>query len=533
MPVYLLDLSSSCSTGWLGCRIPTGLCRPLLWRPSFLFAAAYLNWALCLVASALFVPFLCRHNPRADIRVLIAAAYLGLGTIFPFGLSSSAPLILATPGNPLMQPATGSPIVDRLVPVTETLFAPFNLGFALVMAAVGFLAVVALHPRRGAVTLSPEQIQEILPKPPEDSSTPAGRIDRFPGWVLLAAILIGYPLGHSMVNRGFGTTWTINAYNMTFLVAALLLHRRPASFVNACRQGVGTTWGIILQFPFYAGIFGVMNNTGLGNWLGQLFADFLNHSYLPAGCVHLFGVHESLCSLRRVQVADRSAIPHPGRARARSLGNYGSPRLCLWRRDDQPHPTVLGNSYPGRGAAAIRRDGGLHISRGDGVLCRQRGRDAADSPGAIVRSQAVHLHHFANTVTKGGRLPGQQTGIVARASGPAAATSGRPGVDTSVHAADVGVYATPSDTEAQRCSSDRKATTALVAQVPRPAVSVPLPTPVSPLPTRRDPGRAEHVAHQPTQRYALHPASLGRLLLPFPGAMNRRRRPPFVTVFAK
>ncbi len=65
---------------------------------------AFLNWAFCLVASALFVPFVCRHNPRVDIRVLIAAAYLGLGTLFPCGFSSSAPLILATPGNPLSNP---------------------------------------------------------------------------------------------------------------------------------------------------------------------------------------------------------------------------------------------------------------------------------------------------------------------------------------------------------------------------------------------------------------------------------------------
>ncbi len=57
----------------------------------------------------------------------------------------------------------------------------------------------------------------------------------------------------------------------------------------------------------------------------------------------------------------------------------------------------------------------------------------------------------------------------------------RPGVDMSVDAADVGVCATTSGTEAQRSSSARMATTALVAQVPRPAVSVLLPTPVSEL----------------------------------------------------
>ena len=250
----------------------------------FSLATAYLNWAFCLVASALFVPFVCKHNPKTDIRVLIAAAYLGLGTVWHCGLSGSAPLILATPGNPLISPASGEPVIGRLIPVTETLFAGFNLAYMVVIAAVGVVAVLALHPRRGAVTLTGEQIEAILPKPPEVESatdTPAGRIDRFPGWIILAILLIAYPLGHSMLTRGFGTTWTINAYNMTFLAAALLLHRRPDSFVHACRQGVGTTWGIILQFPFYAGIFGLMNNTGLGTWLGGLFAEFASPRTYP------------------------------------------------------------------------------------------------------------------------------------------------------------------------------------------------------------------------------------------------------------
>ena len=250
----------------------------------FSLATAYLNWAFCLVASALFVPFVCKHNPKTDIRVLIAAAYLGLGTVWHCGLSGSAPLILATPGNPLIAPASGQPVVGRLIPVTETLFASFNLGYMVVIAAVGVVAVLALHPRRGAVTLTSEQIEAILPKPPKVESatdTPAGRINRFPGWIILAVLLISYPLGHSMLTRGFGTTWTINAYNMTFLAAALLLHRRPDSFVHACRQGVGATWGIILQFPFYAGIFGLMNNTGLGTWLGGLFAEFASPRTYP------------------------------------------------------------------------------------------------------------------------------------------------------------------------------------------------------------------------------------------------------------
>jgi short-chain fatty acids transporter len=241
----------------------------------FSLVTAYLNWALCLVACALFVPFLCRRNPKADVRILIVGCYVGMGTVWHCGLSGSAPLILATPGNPLYAPASGAPVVDRLIPVTETLFHPFNLGYMVLIGVVGLIATLALHPRTGAVTLAPEQIERIMPKPPAPEvrlATPAGWMDRFPGWLWLGVLLVAYPLGQAIVTRGFGTAWTINAYNATFIAAALLLHRTPASFVTACPSGVDTAWGIILQFPFYAGIFGVINNTGLGPWLSGLFA---------------------------------------------------------------------------------------------------------------------------------------------------------------------------------------------------------------------------------------------------------------------
>ncbi len=241
---------------------------------AYSMVTAYANWALSVVASALFVPFVARRNPRADIRVLIAGAYLGLGTVWHGGLSGSAPLILATPGNPLIAPATGEPVIDRLIPVTESLFNPFNLTYVVVIFIVALATVVALHPRGVPQTLTDDQIDRMMPTLPEGgvaSDTPAGGIESFRGWIILAAVLIGYPLGHSMVTNGFGATWTINAYNAVFLVAALLLQGRPSNIVRAFSNGARTASGVILQFPFYAGIFGVINNTELGAWLGEQF----------------------------------------------------------------------------------------------------------------------------------------------------------------------------------------------------------------------------------------------------------------------
>ncbi len=263
---------------------------------AFSIIVAYFNWAASVVASALFLPFIARRNPKADIRVLVAAGYLGVGTVWHGGLSGSAPLILATPGNPILEPATGPPIIDRLLPVTETLFNSFNLIYLLSVSAVALGMVAILHPRQNPRTLSEDELQQIMPVLPEQTepTTPAARIEAFRGWIFLAVILIGYPLGHSIVTNGFGASWTINAYNAVFLIGALLLQGTPVNLVRAFGNGARTASGVILQFPFYAGIFGIINSTGLGSWLGELFVQVATTEtyplivYVYSGIVNIF-----------------------------------------------------------------------------------------------------------------------------------------------------------------------------------------------------------------------------------------------------
>ena len=124
---------------------------------------AYLNWAFCLVASAILIPFVARRNPNTDIRILITSGYLGLGTIWHGGLSGSAPLILATPGNPLIAPSSGVGIIDRLLPVTETLFTPFNLFYLIIISAVSLTTIALLHPQKNIRTLTRKQAEQMMP----------------------------------------------------------------------------------------------------------------------------------------------------------------------------------------------------------------------------------------------------------------------------------------------------------------------------------------------------------------------------------
>ena len=123
--------------------------------------------------------------------------------------------------------------------MTETLFNSFNLVYLVVVSAVALGMVAMLHPRRNARTLTEDELAAIMPAMPEETepTTPAAGIEAFPGWIFLAVILIGYPLGHSIVTQGFGASWTINAYNAVFLMGAMLLQRRPANLVRAFGNG--------------------------------------------------------------------------------------------------------------------------------------------------------------------------------------------------------------------------------------------------------------------------------------------------------
>ena len=245
-----------------------------------------LNWALCFVISALMIPFVARRNPKTDIRVLCAAAFMGVGTVTNAALSGSAAIIMATPGNPMIKPALGNPIVDRLYPITETVFANYNLMLLALLSAISIFAICALHPRGNTpvVTLDQERLNAILPQPPSveaERATPASWLENRRLWCYLAGGMLLVTLGHNVVTQGFARAWNINAYNMLFLGIALLLHGNPLSFVQSVRRGLDSAYGIVLQFPFYGGIFGLMTGTDLGHWLTSLFVSFSNQQFFP------------------------------------------------------------------------------------------------------------------------------------------------------------------------------------------------------------------------------------------------------------
>lgn len=239
---------------------------------------AWFNWGLSIVGSAVFVRFMAKKQRGVDYRLLVATAYLGLGTFWHSGLSASAPLLVATPKH-FLEKEMG------IIPITETIFHPFNLLLAL--AVLVFLTIIGplMHPKKGEeVEADPSLLQEATfeapPKPSPKEMTPALWLEHSPVINLIVGIsgiiwLIWY-----FSQKGFAGI-NLDVVNFAFLMGGVLLHWTPASFLKAALEGGSFIWGVVVQFPFYAGIFGIIKFSGLAEVMANWFTAIATKDTYP------------------------------------------------------------------------------------------------------------------------------------------------------------------------------------------------------------------------------------------------------------
>lgn len=222
-------------------------------------ALGLIHWGLGLVAGALLAREVTQSAHRRGIRVhlpLVAAAgYFGL-VVWHSGLSGSAPLLVNTEGH-FLQASIG------LVPLSETLFRPLNIAYVSVVLGIGPFLLASMHPDDGEVLEIEAPSENREPRRP--SASPSGRVERLAHspvlvWPILAAAAT-YVVPH--VWRAGLMAVDLNLVNFAFLMLGLALHVSLADYAEAAIDGARAASGVILQFPFYAGIMGLMVHSGL------------------------------------------------------------------------------------------------------------------------------------------------------------------------------------------------------------------------------------------------------------------------------
>ncbi|MGF3056943.1 short-chain fatty acid transporter [Microbacterium sp. YY-01] len=276
--------------GWLA-RVPSSAGFAYVFVFLIAALASLITWGLGLIVGTLLAREIAVQARDRGMKVhfplLVAAGYSGF-VVWHMGYSGSGPLTAATPDSFLAPSLSG-----EVLPVSQTIFASWNM-----LAAVSVIVVVALmmflvRPRAGdpVIELPGHVGSEEHSEADDEVVTPADRIDasRILTLVLGAALVI-----YLVVHFVGGGTLTLDIVNWSFLALILLLVRSPFELIHLTKQAASNVGEILLQFPLYAGILGIMSSSGLITLFSDAFVaistpvTFGMLAFFSAGIVNFF-----------------------------------------------------------------------------------------------------------------------------------------------------------------------------------------------------------------------------------------------------
>ena len=247
----------------------------------FALASSWLNWGFSLIFSAVLAREVARRVEGVDYRALAAASFLGIGSIWAQGLSGSAALQMASPG--ALQPAIreivehGGVVPGGIIGFSHTIFLWQSLVSVvvelIVVTTVMWLATPPPARARTAASLGIDLgTSEFAPPPRPPTIQPGAWLEHSPVLMWLVVALGGLYLGRYFAQAADPlNALTLNVLNLAFLLVGFLLHGTPSRLMHAVQAATPAVWGVILQFPFYAGIAGVITTTHLNESLARAF----------------------------------------------------------------------------------------------------------------------------------------------------------------------------------------------------------------------------------------------------------------------
>lgn len=257
----------------------------------FSMLSSLLSWSFSLIFSGLLAREVAHRVRDADYRAVGAAAYLGVGSVWALGLSSSAALIMAAP-NSLPKSLLD---ISGVIPLSQTLGLWQSMLIAAVLVvvsmAIAYYSAPAAEDARNMAHMG--VIYEPAITSPGKPETPGEWLEYSPLLTLLITICGITYLVREVAAKGPAVLLELNHFIFAFLVAGMLLHWRPRSFVQAIAAAVPSVAGVLIQYPLYAGIVRMMTESGLAGELARFFVTISNEHTYPV----LVGIYSAVLGL--------------------------------------------------------------------------------------------------------------------------------------------------------------------------------------------------------------------------------------------
>lgn len=238
---------------------------------------SYLNWGFGLVIGGIIAKKLALKVKGVHYPLIIAAAYSGF-TLYGLGFSASIPVLISTAGHP-MEGNMG------LVSLAETIFSAPMLITSLVVIITLPLLNAWLHPKKkeNIIEINPaveaqEQVGVASTVSTYEEPTLATKLNNSR---LLSLAIGGIGVIYVVASFNQGGKLDLNMINFIILFLGIILLGTPANYVSSLNEGIKTISGIILQYPFYAGIMAIMAGSGLVDTFAHWFVQFSTVETLP------------------------------------------------------------------------------------------------------------------------------------------------------------------------------------------------------------------------------------------------------------
>lgn len=249
--------------------------------------ASLINWGFGLVIGALFAKELAKKVKNVDYRLLIASAYSGF-VVWHGGISGSVPLTIATEGH-FTEDLIG------IISTDQTIFSVFNMVIVgAIILIIPFVNRMMMPSKEETITVDPAILQDDVQAATleKGAMTPAEKLENSRLVSLLIGIFGIVFLFYYFATNGFKLN--LDIVNFLFLFLGILFHGTPKHFLDAVLNAVKGASGIIIQFPFYAGIMGMMTASGLAAVISEAFVSISNDftfpffAFISAGIVNIF-----------------------------------------------------------------------------------------------------------------------------------------------------------------------------------------------------------------------------------------------------
>lgn len=254
----------------------------------FGMVTSFINWAFCTVVGAIFAMYLAKNVRGMHFPLMLAVIYTCMVFGQCLGPTASVYALLATPDHFM---------VDQLGVLTQdiTVYNPHNVIIWSIFAVILLIiAITTKPPEHEIVELRTQLDEEDKNFDVESRETPADKMNG--SRIIMYLIGIGglVVIVREFATKGFMGALSMNLIIFLFIIANCFLYKSPRAFIEAYKSNMGMACEIIVQFPFYGGIMGIMQSSGFAEVVitaicGVATAKTLPvFSYLSACVVNLF-----------------------------------------------------------------------------------------------------------------------------------------------------------------------------------------------------------------------------------------------------